>query len=151
MLHAAVRRLHSEVAPPSTRPVSRSSQLSLLRSEWCGPFPAGTDFPPRLPKDVLEFRRIGFVLLNPPPQNPPNREQTERSDKPITEREPEDRWSTESEVYELEEESDIVLVLSDSSLSDTEETDSQQAPGLRRERQNISAVTSGKAASRWTR
>lgn len=168
VLHAAIRRLNSLTPPPSNGPRPRSSHLTLLRSDWSGTFPPGSVFPPRLPKNLLEFRRIGFVLLNPPPETPPVREKEERSDGPITEQEHEE----DGLIAEQEEECDIVLVLSDSSLSDTgsplsnHEADcvSQHAPGRRTgsdvrarqeeevtQAQNVCVAPSGKRVVRWTR
>ncbi|XP_055081139.1 GON-4-like protein isoform X2 [Periophthalmus magnuspinnatus] len=102
VLHSAIRRLNSKAPPPSSTPRPRCSQLTLLRSDWSGPFPAGTSFPLRLPKNELEFRRIGFVLLHPPPDNPPITESLgegtwsvteEMERRPVTVREEELRWS----------------------------------------------------------
>ncbi|KAK7933475.1 hypothetical protein WMY93_004371 [Mugilogobius chulae] len=89
VLHAALRRLNSQAPPPSDKPRPRSSQLTLLRSDSSGSFPPGSSFPPRLPKHLLEFRRIGFVLLHPPPENRPITEQQE--EEPVTEQQEEGR------------------------------------------------------------
>ncbi|XP_030597777.1 GON-4-like protein isoform X1 [Archocentrus centrarchus] len=58
-----------EVPPPCRWTGARQSQLTFLRSASSSySFPPGTRYPARLPQN-LDFRRIGFILLNqaPPP------------------------------------------------------------------------------------
>ncbi|XP_054878476.1 GON-4-like protein [Poeciliopsis prolifica] len=57
----------SSEAPASSRRC-KTRHLALLRSRYS--FPSGTRYPPRLPQN-LDFRRIGFVLLQPPPPASP--------------------------------------------------------------------------------
>ncbi|XP_072304474.1 GON-4-like protein [Eucyclogobius newberryi] len=156
VLNAVLRRLSSEAPPPSTMSRPHCSQRTLLRSDWSGPFPPRSSFPPRLPKNELEFRRIGFVLLHPPPEN-----------RPITEQ-------------EEEEESEVVLALSESETSNEESendtncisqhprgqklSNSQHAPGQTAgcdvtegpeeevvAAQNICVSSNGKRVVVWTR
>ncbi|XP_030002728.1 GON-4-like protein [Sphaeramia orbicularis] len=71
VIYSAVRHFNrlpdsaTEATPPSrvTRP--RHSQLTFLRSTSSYSFPPGTRYPPRLP-DHLDFRRVGFMLLQQP-------------------------------------------------------------------------------------
>ncbi|CAL9691057.1 unnamed protein product [Knipowitschia caucasica] len=85
VLHAALWRLNSDTPPPCTQapPLvtkARTSHRSLLRSDWSRVFPPGSTYPPTLPKKQLEFRRIGFVLLNPPPDSRQITEQGEEDE-----------------------------------------------------------------------
>ncbi|XP_039978048.1 GON-4-like protein isoform X2 [Xiphias gladius] len=60
-----------EVPPPYRGGRPRQSHLTFLRSASnTYSFPPGTRYPPRLPKH-LDFRRIGFVLLQQPLPPPP--------------------------------------------------------------------------------
>ncbi|KAM4725905.1 GON-4-like protein [Anableps anableps] len=61
----------SPEAPTSSRR-GKARHLALLRSASSSySFPSGTRYPPRLPQN-LDFRRIGFVLLQQPLASPPN-------------------------------------------------------------------------------
>ncbi|XP_026205500.1 GON-4-like protein isoform X2 [Anabas testudineus] len=61
-----------EVPPPYRGGRPRQSHLTFLRSSSSNTysFPPGTRYPPRVPKH-LDFRRIGFVLLQQPLPTPP--------------------------------------------------------------------------------
>lgn len=196
-------------------PRPRTSHLTLLRSDWSGPFPPGTHFPPRLPKDQLDFKRIGFILLHPQEDGPIREQQEKAEDGPIGEQqqeeaedgqigeqqqedaedgpireqqeeaedglireqheEAEDRSIREQEGEEEEEESDVVLALSESSLSDSPPSNkepehkltdsiSHSAPGHRTESEvrqgqneavvgakNVCVLSNGRRVVVWTR
>ncbi|KAM9839105.1 GON-4-like protein [Aulostomus maculatus] len=73
VIYRAIKHLNAplgsvpEAPPPSRSGRGRQSQTLLRSSSYS--FPAGTRYPPRLPTN-LDFRRVGFILLQPPLPRP---------------------------------------------------------------------------------